>query len=839
MTGPWNPDSDPTSDAAKRLRRLRVLFDGALELPASDREAWLARETSGDRALQSEVEALITASDATDARLSPASAFAQFTRTWDTHLEGQRLGPYVVERLIGSGGMGAVFEAVRVDDQYRKRVAIKVVRREIGSEISLARFRRERQILASLSHPNVATLLDGGVMPDGRPFLAMEYVEGEPITKWCAARRTPIRELLQLFRQLCAAVAHAHKNLVVHYDIKPANVLVTPDGVVKLLDFGIAKLIVSDGAESDLPVTRGESRVFTPEYASPEQVRGDTLSTASDIYSLGVVLFELLAGERPCATPGAGVGDVELPGALRGELGQITLMALRREPERRYASADALSEDLRRYLDGFPVSARRDTSRYRMAKFVSRNRTAVAGISVAAIAMLVGASIAIVQGRTARFQQRRAERVASFLQGLLGASDVSWASPTRIAQVNPTVADALDSAARRLPSELAGEPLIRASLHRTIGRALLFHSRQADAKAQLDSSYAIHARVLGPDNAEIATDLHFLAYTTVGTVTADSSESILHRAVAMMQRHRPDTIDDYVPALHDLAYFIALRGRLAESESLFALVVRNEAARPAPRRALLAITDQSLGLSLWNEGKFDTAIVLMKRSAARFDSLPTADLGERASALETLASALVSSGHAGDALPYLLEARPIVMKVYGPRSPTLVQLGVSLGDAYVGRGDTARGDREARAAIAFGDSLPTGSENARFQAEWTYTRSLRKQKRFAEAEVYARRQYALAGKSVREIPYFWADASFMLGAVLVDRGKLAEAEPYMLDSYRTAREKLGTTNVRAARTLPLLVAIYDGLGRRAAADSLMGQMPDSMRTRVDSTRGRL
>ncbi len=838
MTGPWHPDPDPTSDAAKRLRRLRVLFDGALELPASDREAWLARETSGDRALQSEVEALITASDATDARLSPASAFAQFTRTWDAHLEGQRLGPYVVERLIGSGGMGAVFEAVRVDDQYRKRVAIKVVRREIGSEISLARFRRERQILASLSHPNVATLLDGGVMPDGRPFLAMEYVEGEPITKWCDARRAPVRERLQLFRQLCAAVAHAHKNLVVHYDIKPANVLVTPDGVVKLLDFGIAKLIVSDGAESDLPVTRGESRVFTPEYASPEQVRGDTLSTASDIYSLGVVLFELLAGERPRTTPGAGVGDVELPGALRGELGQITLMALRREPERRYASADALSEDLRRYLDGFPVSARRDTSRYRMAKFVSRNRTAVAAMSVAAIAMLVGASIAIVQGRTARFQQRRAERVASFLQGLLGASDVSWASPTRIAQVNPTVADALDSAARRLPSELAGEPLIRASLHRTIGRALLFHSRQADAKAQLDSAYAIHARVLGPDNSEVATDLHFLAYTTVGTVTADSSESILHRAVAMMQRHRPDTIDDYVPALHDLAYFIALRGRLAESESLFALVVRNEAARPAPRRALLAITDQSLGLSLWNEGKFDTAIVLMKRSAARFDSLPTADLGERASALETLASALVSSGHAGDALSYLLEARPIVMKVYGPRSPTLVQLGVSLGDAYVGRGDTARGDREARAAIAFGDSLPTGSENARFQAEWTYTRSLRKQKRFAEAEVYARRQYALAGKSVREIPYFWADASFMLGAVLVDRGKLAEAEPYMLDSYRTAREKLGTTNVRAARTLPLLVAIYDGLGRRAAADSLMGQMPDSMRTRVDSTRAR-
>jgi serine/threonine-protein kinase len=813
-----------------------VLFDGATELPASERQAWLVRETSGDRALQSEVEALITASDATDARLSPASTFAQFARALDAQLEGQRLGPYVVERLIGSGGMGAVFEAVRADDQYRKRVAIKVVRREMGSEMSLARFRRERQILASLSHPNVATLLDGGVTPDGRPFLAMEYVEGEPITKWCDARRTPIRERLQLFRQLCAAVAHAHKNLVVHYDIKPANVLVTPDGVVKLLDFGIAKLVVADGAESDMPATRGESRVFTPEYASPEQVRGDALSTASDIYSLGVVLFELLAGRRPQPTPDAGVAEHELPRALRGELGQITLMALRREPERRYASADALSEDLRRYLDGFPVSARRDTTRYRATKFVSRNRTAVAAATVAAVAVLAGASIAIVQGRTARFQRERAERVASFLQGLLGASDVSWASPTRIAQANPSVVDALDSAARRLPNELASEPLIRASLHRTIGRALLVHARAADGKTQLDSAYAIHLRALGADNSEVATDLHFLAYTTVGVVTADSTESILHRSVAMMQRHRPDTIEDYVPALHDLALLIASRGRLAESESLFALVVRHETARASPRRALLAITDQSLGLSLWNEGKFDTAIVLMKRSAARFDSLPTADLAEHASALETLASALVSSGHAGDALPYLLEAKPIVMKVFGPKSPTLVQLGVSLGDAYVGRGDTARGDREARAAIAFGDSLPTGSEGARFQAEWTYTRSLRKQKRFADAELYARRQYALGEKSVKEIPYFWADASFMLGAVLVDRGKLAEAEAYLLDSYRTARDKLGTTNVRAARTLPLLVAIYDGLGRRSAADSLMRQMPDTMRARVDSTR---
>jgi tetratricopeptide (TPR) repeat protein len=306
--------------------------------------------------------------------------------------------------------------------------------------------------------------------------------------------------------------------------------------------------------------------------------------------------------------------------------------------------------------------------------------------------------------------------------------------------------------------------------------------------------------------------------------------------MTMMERHRPDSISDYTPAVHDLAYFISARGRLAESERLFSLVLQREAARPNPRRALLAITDGSLGLNLWNEGKFDTAIVLMKRGVAIFDSLPSADLGEHASALITLGSALVSNGHPGDALPYLLQARPILVRVYGPRSPSLVQLGVSLGDAYLGRGDTLHADSEAKAALALGDSLPPGNEDARFQAEWTYARSLRKQKRFDEAERYGRRQYIFAQKSVKGIPYFWSDAAFLLGAILVDRGKFAEAEPYMLDAYRTARDHLGPTHVRTIRTLPLLVAIYDGVARPSESEAYRAQMPDTMRVRVDSSR---
>jgi serine/threonine protein kinase/tetratricopeptide (TPR) repeat protein len=859
-----------SSQSADYLRRLRELFDGAMDLPTAERSAWLARETQGDDALRSEVESLITISETAEARLEAGAAAFMEADDSDASLEGQRLGAYHVRQRVGVGGMGAVYEAVRADDQYHQRVAIKVVQRGLASDISLLRFRRERQILANLAHPNIATLLDGGVTSDGRPFLVMEYVEGEPITRWCDARRLGVRDRIALVIQVCAAAAHAHKNLVVHRDVKPANILVTPDGTVKLLDFGIAKLITSDGGDDGMPATRAEARAFTPEYASPEQINGNALNTASDVYSLGVVLFELLAGRRPFVIRGTSElahavlnadvpppstvvtddaatdrGDTDatrLSRRLRGELDLIALTALRREPERRYASVDALADDLRRYLDGFPISARRDSRRYRLAKFVRRNRAMVAVGAIAVVAVATGAVTALVQAHEARverdlalFEQRRATQVASFLQGLLGAGDATWVSPTRIAAVNPTLAQALDSAARRLPRELTTEPLIRATLHRTIGRAYLAQSRVADGYVQEDSAYVIHRRELGADNPDVATDLYFLSLGA-SAFSIDSTEKLMREAIAMMQRHRPDTMEFYVPVVHDLAYVVSSRAHMSEAESLFTAVIRLEHSRPAPRPALLAITYGSLGLNYWNEGKFDTALVLMKHGVALFDSLAAPDLSEHSGALQTLATALSSSGRAAEALPLLLRARAIDEKLAGKKSPAMVQIGVFLGDAYLALGDTAKSDKESRAAIALGDSLPPGSEILRFQAEWTYTRSLRKQKRLGEAETFGRRQYALAEKSVKGVPYFWADATFLLGAVLAERAKNKEAESYLLDSYKTANEKLGPNHVRTLRVLPLLVVNYDALGRPTDAERYRALMPDSMRVRVDSVR---
>jgi non-specific serine/threonine protein kinase/serine/threonine-protein kinase len=373
-----------------------------------------------------------------------------------------RLGPYRLIREIGHGGMGTVYLGVRDDDAFQKRVAIKVLKRGMDTDSIVRRFRHERQILASLEHPFIASLLDGGSTPDGRPYFAMEYVEGQPIADYCDTHRLDTPARLALFRHVCAAVQYAHQNLIIHRDIKPANVLVMADGTPKLLDFGIAKLLNPELGGQTLAPTAPGLQLMTPEYASPEQVRGDAVTTASDVYSLGVLLYELLAGRLPyrlssrtpadivrvvcesepirpstaitqidgdagAEAPSTGEATHPSGGAARrdrrltvdadrlrrqlaGDLDNIVLKALSKEPQRRYASVDQFSEDVRRHLAGLPVLARKDTWGYRTTKFVRRNR-AIVGAGVITFAVLVAGVIATTwQARVARAERARAEQ---------------------------------------------------------------------------------------------------------------------------------------------------------------------------------------------------------------------------------------------------------------------------------------------------------------------------------------------------------------------------------------------------------------------------------------------
>ena len=407
---------------AERWHQIENLFVQAVECPPSERQLLLDRVCRGDEDLRRELESLL-ACDAPDERLVeiPDVLNASASENGDSgqHLVGRRIGPYRLTRLIGHGGMGAVYLGVRDDDQYQKQVAIKLLKRGMDTDFMLSRFRQERQILANLEHPFIARLIDGGATEDGLPYFVMEFVEGVPITQYCTDKNLSIPERLRLFRLVCEAVQYAHQNLVVHRDIKPSNILTTKEGIPKLLDFGIAKVLDPAGPAATL--TRGEFRALTPDYASPEQVKGLQVSTASDTYSLGAVLYELLSGQRPHRFSSNSLADIEkaicevevekpsiaagkpVSRQLSGDLDNIVLTAMRKEPQRRYASAAEFSEDLRRHMEALPIVAQEDRWSYRAGKFIRRNRLAV-GAAVLIAASLVSGIVATT------IQARRAER---------------------------------------------------------------------------------------------------------------------------------------------------------------------------------------------------------------------------------------------------------------------------------------------------------------------------------------------------------------------------------------------------------------------------------------------
>jgi serine/threonine protein kinase/tetratricopeptide (TPR) repeat protein len=452
----------------ERWHEIKDKLDAVLKLAPEQRPAYLDQVSTADPELRRELESLIASHEqaGTDfLNVPPPQAAADPSAPNNLnpdHREpmiGRRLGTYEIVEQIGAGGMGEVYRAIRADDQYRKQVAIKLVRAGQNSDFVIRRFKNERQILASLDHPNIARLLDGGTTEEGVPYLVMELIEGQPITEYCDSRNLPIVERLKLFTSVCSAVQYAHQRLIVHRDIKPSNILVTHEGMPKLLDFGIAKIVDTDSGTG--PATLTIFRALTPGYASPEQVKGEPITTVSDVYALGVVLYELLTGQHPYSAPGStphqiaravcevdpekpstvvrrtegspspGGGTTVRSGTtvplgessahrlskrLSGDLDNIVLMALRKEPERRYASVDKFAEDLRRHLANLPVFARKDTAGYRISKFVARHKAGVAATAAAIIILIVGivatlreAQIAREQASIARSQRARAE----------------------------------------------------------------------------------------------------------------------------------------------------------------------------------------------------------------------------------------------------------------------------------------------------------------------------------------------------------------------------------------------------------------------------------------------
>jgi eukaryotic-like serine/threonine-protein kinase len=449
-------DKERTVMTPETWEAIQDKLHAALKMKSQERAAFLAEVNADDPEVGRELESLIAAHERADHEFPQAAdALASLSQAFESRLAGKRLGNYQILEQLGTGGMGEVYRAVRADDQYQKQVAIKLVRAGLDSGFVIGRFKNERQILANLDHLNIARLLDGGTTEEGVPYFVMELIEGEPIDQYCDKRRLATTERLQLFSQVCSAVQYAHQRLIVHRDIKPGNILVTAEGTPKLLDFGIAKIVDVESGRDDYQPTMTAFRALTPAYASPEQVKGEPITTASDVYSLGVVLYELLTGHTPyrgskltpqemthavCETEPekpstvvtrteAGDGDPSQPAItpasvsavrdgspeklkrrLDGDLDNIVLMALRKEPQRRYASVEQFREDIRRHLEHLPVIARKDTVVYRTTKFIARHKAGVAAGVIVALALLGGMGATLREAHIARAERARAER---------------------------------------------------------------------------------------------------------------------------------------------------------------------------------------------------------------------------------------------------------------------------------------------------------------------------------------------------------------------------------------------------------------------------------------------
>lgn len=494
--------------------RVAELFTEAATLPALERAAFIHGACGDDDELREELNSLLRAHDQTSGPLDVAPPFAVDEPGTSEHVEpaGTLVGPYRLLRPIGAGGMGSVWLAERSDGTLKRNVALKRPHVSwIGSPAG--RMAQERDILAGLEHPNIARLYDAGVTAEGQPYLALEYVEGVPITQYCVAHQLPTRRRLELFLQVLEAVRYAHTHLVIHRDLKPSNILVALDGRVHLLDFGIARLLDQNAPNDAGPQF---ATALTPDYASPEQLRGAPISTASDVYSLGVVLYELMTGVRPyrlasqrdaaaltnalaqveIRPPSEAVTDAALKRGLQGDIDSIICKTLQREPSGRYTTAEALIADIARHLRDEPVSAQPDRVGYRLRKFFLRYRWQSVSATIAVVALVAGTGVALWQAHAARLEAARAEQVKSFVLSFLDSADSDSG-----AGLATTAVDLLQAAGKRVESELAGRPAIAAELMTAIGYGLIGQNRAEDATALLEKAIELATQANGPEDA--------------------------------------------------------------------------------------------------------------------------------------------------------------------------------------------------------------------------------------------------------------------------------------------------------------------------------------------------
>lgn len=859
--------------------QLKELFDELYGSSAGARANRLREIREGDPELATRLEAMLADVDDGDEFLSGIVVSAVEGLDSDRHsrIVGRHFGAYRVTSHLARGGMGDVYVAERDDGAFEQRVAIKLIGRGLIDREAEARFATERRILAKLNHPNIARILDGGTTPEGLAYLVMELVEGEPIDAYCRRHGLSVRQRLELFRAVCAAVEFAHQHLVVHRDIKPSNILVTPEGTPKLLDFGIAKLLGGD--DNDAELTQVTSRMLTPDFASPEQVLGRPVTTATDVYALGVLLYVLLTEQRPFSTAGLRPSElervvVETPPArpsqavlqhaaggrararrLRGDLDNIVMKALRKAPERRYRSADRLSADVRRHLEGRPVSAQGYSWPYVFRKFVQRNLVPVGVGSAVLAAGFAGAlyhtkSITGERDRV-RAEAEKADATARFLVDIFRLSDSDETAGETI-----TAKEILAIGAERLREDLRDQPETRAMLGTTIGTVYDNLGLYEEARTQLveairlreeigdlpglveslrmlgtvqyelgevdaavasqERALAINRELLPADHVDVAANLNDLGHAVYGTGDYDGAIRHYQAAIGMLERLGETAHPVYADTLHDLGQVQQLKGELDAAESNLRKALDYALERYGERHSSTAIFMHDLAVVLHEMDRFEVAEAMYLRVLNLERQLIGEDHPDREAAMTNIGRLYMDMHRLDDAEAYLRQAAEFAARTRGPRHVFTAYDLVNLANLLTVKGETAEAQETFLLALDIYAEALAPDHPYIASASVGYAALLNGIGDARAGRMYAERALEICKASLPPGHWLAASATSVRGESLMLLGDMAAAEPLLIGGYEgvaAARPRDRITSDALRR----LVSYYEGLGREDEA----------------------
>jgi len=812
--------------------QVKELFASALEREPEERSGFLRQACAGDESLRNEIESLLSSFDGAATTFLEDCPAADLLSAQSRAILGKRVGAYRIIREIGQGGMAVVYLGERADRNYRKQVAIKMVKPGIGTEQVLQRFLNERQTLAALDHSNIVKLLDGG-SEDGAPYLVMEYVEGLPIDQYCDLNKLSIDDRLRLFRSVCSAVQYAHQNLVIHRDLKPGNILITKEGLPRLLDFGIAKLLNPECWQTPL-VTRIDGRPMTPEYASPEQVRGGAVTSATDIYSLGVLLYEILTGHRPHETDDISWREIErlvceseptrpstrvstdrdhlketaelrltepnqMVRRLRGDLDWITMKALEKDPSRRYATVSEFSADIGRCLSHEPVLARPASAAYRARKYVRRHPV---GVSVAAGLVLLLAGFAGTQAfelRRITRERDRANRVTGFMEGMFKVSNPSEARGNSI-----TAREVLDKASKDIDAGLAQDPELQAQMMHVMGDVYRDLGLFPRAQMLFERSADIRRRVLGPENAETLRSIDDLAWILNQEGHAAEAEKLQRDTVDTRRRVFGSENLDTLKSMSNLAWTVDREGHYTEAEKLEREVLDI-------RRRLLKTDDQdttatmnNLAATLGHEGRYADAEYL-KRAIL---DIRQRTLGPEnpftMTSMNNLAATLQQEGHFAEAEKLQRETLSMQRRILGPEHPDTLRSLNNLANSLFNENRLAEAEQLQREVLPIKQRVLGPEHQDTLWAMRELALTLQGQGQYSDAEKLQRKTLEIQRRVLGPESPNTLSTMNNLATTLSKEGQYSEAEKLQRQTVDSMRRVLGPEH-------PFTVGTIDGL----------------------------